>query len=446
MSPQVFRDFQRIYPVITRGKGVFLYDQAGREYLDAVGGIAVVNVGHGVPEIIAAMTEQAERVAFVHGGSFANEPAMALAEELATWTPRGVRHVLLLAGGSEATETAMKLARQYHVERGRSSKYRIISRWTSYHGNTIGALSMSGRTAWRGEFVPYLQNFPKIHPPYCYRCPYGKTYPSCQIACADDLERLITLEGPDSIAAFIAEPVIGTSAAGVTPPPEYYPRIRAICDKYDVLFIADEVITGVGRTGKNFGIDHWGVIPDMITTAKALSSGYAPLAAVILHENVYDAIARGSARTTQGFTYSGHPPSAAVGLAVLRYLKAHDLVANAARIGRRLLERLTSLNRFPIVGDVRGTGLILGVEFVADQATKRPFPPEAEVTRRIVEATLEEGVVVVPGMSGLIDGVCGDHIQISPPYIFSEANVEQLVAALEVAIQKVMREVGAARG
>jgi adenosylmethionine-8-amino-7-oxononanoate aminotransferase len=446
MRAQVFRDFKRTYPVITRGKGVFLYDQAGREYLDAVGGIAVVNVGHGVPEIITAMTEQAQRVAFVHGGSFANEPAMALAQELATWTPTGLRHVMLLAGGSEATETAMKLARQYHVEGGKAGKYRVISRWISYHGNTIGALSMSGRTAWRGEFVPYLQNFPKIHPPYCYRCPYGKTYPSCQIACADDLERVIRLEGPDSIAAFIAEPVIGTSATGVTPPPEYYPRIREICDTYDVLFIADEVITGVGRTGKNFGIEHWGVIPDIITTGKALSSGYAPLAAVILRDRVYDAIAAGSGRTTQGFTYSGHPLSAAVGLAVLRYLKAHDLVANASRIGRLLLQRLETLKRFPIVGDVRGTGLILGVEFVADQATKRPFPPSAGVTSRIVDATLEEGVVVVPGMSGMIDGVAGDHIQISPPYIFTEANVEQLVGALEKAIQNVMREVEAVRG
>jgi adenosylmethionine-8-amino-7-oxononanoate aminotransferase len=446
MVAQVFRDFKRTYPVITRGKGVFLYDQAGREYLDAVGGIAVVNVGHGVPEIITAMTEQAQRVAFVHGGSFANEPAMALAQELATWTPTGLRHVMLLAGGSEATETAMKLARQYHVERGKAGKYRVISRWISYHGNTIGALSMSGRTAWRGEFVPYLQNFPKIHPPYCYRCPYGKTYPSCQIACADDLERVIRLEGPDSIAAFIAEPVIGTSATGVTPPPEYYPRIREICDTHDVLFIADEVITGVGRTGKNFGIEHWGVIPDMITTGKALSSGYAPLAAVILRDRVYDAIAAGSGRTTQGFTYSGHPLSAAVGLAVLRYLKAHDLVANASRIGRLLLQRLETLKRFPIVGDVRGTGLILGVEFVADQATKRPFPPSAGVTSRIVDAMLEEGVVVVPGMSGMIDGVAGDHIQISPPYIFTEANVEQLVGALEKAIQDVMREVGRPRG
>ena len=276
-----------------------------------------------------------------------------------------------------------------------------------------------------------------------WRIPAGAHVASSSAkACAEDLERVITLEGADSIAAFIAEPVIGTSAAGVTPPPEYYPRIREICDKYDVLFIADEVITGIGRTGKNFGIEHWGVVPDVITTAKALSSGYAPLAAVIVHDKVYDAIAQGSGRTTQGFTYSGHPVSAAVGLAVLRYLKAHNLVANAGRIGCILLERLSTLKRFPIVGDVRGTGLILGVEFVADQATKQPFPPSAGVTRRIVEATLEQGVVVVPGMSGLIDGVAGDHIQISPPYIFTEANVEQLVGALEVAIQKVMRELG----
>src|SRR5574342_597615 len=205
MRAQVHRDFAKRYPVMVRGKGVFLYDQAGQEYLDAVGGIAVVNVGHGVPEIIAAMTEQAEKVAFVHGGSFANEPAQALAEELARWAPRGLGHVLLLSGGSEATETAMKLAHQYHLERGKAGKYRIISRWISYHGNTIGALSMSGRTAWRREFTPYLLNFPKIHPPYCYRCPYGKNYPGCGIACAEDLERVITLEGADGIAAFRSE-------------------------------------------------------------------------------------------------------------------------------------------------------------------------------------------------------------------------------------------------
>jgi len=446
MRAQILRDFKRVYPVITRGRGVYIYDRDGRQYLDAVGGIAVVTIGHAVPEIIAAMTEQAQKVAFVHGGAFANEPAMALSQELATWAPQGIGHVMLLAGGSEATETAMKLARQYHLERGKTGKYRIISRWTSYHGNTIGALSMSGRTAWRWEFVPYMQNFPKIHPPYCYRCPYGKTYPGCDVACADDLERVIGLEGPDSIAAFIAEPVIGTSAAGVTPPPEYYPRIREICDKYDVLFIADEVINGVGRTGKNFGIDHWGVIPDMITTGKAVSSGYAPLAAVLVHDRVYEAMAKGSGRTTQGFTYSGHPLSAAIGLAVLRYVKAHDLVANAARIGKLLLEQLNGLKRYPIVGDARGTGLMLGVEFVADHTSKRPFPPSAGVTRRIVAAMLEEGVLVVPGMSGMIDGVAGDHIQISPPYIFTEANVDEFMGALQKAIQRVMGEVGTARG
>jgi len=440
MGAQVFRDFRKSYPVMVRGQGVYLYDASGREYLDAVGGISVVNVGHGVPEIIAAMREQAEKVAFVHGGSFANQAAGALCEELAAWAPPGMGKIVLLSGGSEATETAMKLARQYHLERGRPRKYRIVSRWTSYHGNTIGALSMSGRTAWRRDFTPYLLNFPKVQPPYCYRCPYLASHPACGVACADELERVITLEGADDIAAFIAEPVIGTSAAGVTPPPEYYPRIREICDRHDILFIADEVITGIGRTGKNFGIQHWGVVPDMITTAKALSSGYVPLAAVILHDRVYGAIAQGSGQMTQGFTYSGHPLSASVGLAVLKYLKAHQLVAQAGRIGAVLLRRLEELKRFPIVGDARGTGLILGLEFVADQASKRPFPPELGVTRRIVEATLAEGVMVVPGMSGMIDGRAGDHIQISPPYIFSEEHVERLVRALSVAIEKVMRE------
>jgi adenosylmethionine-8-amino-7-oxononanoate aminotransferase len=444
MGALVSRDFTKVYPVMVRGKGVHLYDLAGREYLDAVGGIAVVSVGHGVEEIIAAMRAQAEQVAFVHGGSFANEPAMALADELAAWAPPGMGKVLLLSGGSEATETAMKLAYQYHVERGKAGKSRIISRWTSYHGNTTGALSMSGRTAWRRLFTPYLLPFPKIHPPYCYRCPYGQRYPGCGIACAEELERTITFEGPETIAAFIAEPVIGTSAAGVTPPPEYYPRVREICDRHDVLFIADEVITGVGRTGTRFAIEHWpGVVPDMITTAKGLSSGYAPLAAVILHEKITDAIARGSGQMTQGFTFSGHPLCSTVGLAVLKYLEGHRLVEHAAKVGAIMLERLSQLTRFPIVGDVRGLGLLQGVEFVADQATKRPFPAEAGVTRRIVQGALAEGVMVVPGMSGMIDGVLGDHIQISPPYTFSEANVEQLVRALEKAVERVMGELRA---
>jgi adenosylmethionine-8-amino-7-oxononanoate aminotransferase len=439
MGTHVHRDFRKTYPTMVRGKGVFLYDNAGREYLDAVGGAAVVTIGHAVPEIIAAAKEQGERVAFVYGGFFANEPAAALAEEIAHWAPSGMTHTLLLASGSEATETAMLLANQYHRERGKPGKYRIISRWASYHGNTIGSLSMSGRTAWRKDFTPYLQHFPKIHPPYCYRCPYGKTYPGCGIACAEDLERVITLEGASGIAAFIAEPVIGTSASGVTPPPEYYPRIREICDEHDILFIADEVITGLGRTGKNFGIEHWGVVPDMITTAKALSSGYAPLAAVILHDRVHEGIAKGSGHITCGFTYSGHPVSAAVGLAVLRYVTTHKLVENAARVGTYLLERLESLKRFPIVGDVRGLGLISGVEFVADQATKRPFPPDMRVTGRIAEAALAQGVIVIPGMSGMIDGVAGDHIQISPPYIFNETHVDRLVQALEGAISAVMQ-------
>lgn len=283
------RDWRKSYPTIDRGEGIYLFDTHGKRYLDASGGPAVVSIGHGVcEEVIDAMVEQARRVCFPYVGHFVSEPQIELAKKIIHFAPPGMSEVYFVSGGSEATEVALKLVRQYHIEHGNLSKVKVISRWQSYHGATVGALSLSGHTPRRMDYLPYLFSFPHILPPYCYRCPFGKEYPSCDIYCAYDLERTIKREGKESIAAFIAEPIIGNTVGAAVPPPEYFPIIKEICNRYGILLVVDEVITGFGRTGRNFGIDHWGIVPDLIITGKGMSSGYTPLGAVIIHEDVYD--------------------------------------------------------------------------------------------------------------------------------------------------------------
>jgi adenosylmethionine-8-amino-7-oxononanoate aminotransferase len=434
----LYRNLEQHYPLIERGRGVYLYDREGNRYLDFGAGIAVVNIGYGVPEIAEAMLEQATKASFIYPSAFTSESLIRLSRRVVDWAPPGTSKVLFVSGGSEAVEAAIKFARQYHLECGNGSKYRVIARWTSYHGNTLGALSASGRTVWRDAFDPLLLRFPHICAPYCYRCPLGKVYPQCGTACAYELERSISFEGGQNISAFIAEPIIGTSAAGVTPPPEYYPIIREICDAHDVLFICDEVITGFGRTGANFGIDHWGVKPDIIVTGKGLGGGYAPLAAVLLSERVCQALLEGTGSHTQGHTYSGNPLSAAVGLAVLDYMERHGIVERVARLEGHLRGRLEELRDLEIVGDVRGKGLLFGVELVQDQDTKAPFPPEVALTRRVVSAAMERRLRVIGGMAGIVDGVLGDHLQITPALTITEEEIDQAVALLRDAMQEVI--------
>jgi adenosylmethionine-8-amino-7-oxononanoate aminotransferase len=431
---------RKSYPLIEKAEGVYIFDSKGRKYIDGVGGIGVVNIGHRVREIREAMVEQAKKVCFIYNGQFITEPAINLAKKIVELTPPKLSKVFLVSGGSEAVETALKMARQYHVETGHPSKYRVIARWTSYHGNTIGALSMSGRPSWRKNFIPLLLNFPHISPPYCYRCPFEKEYPHCGVDCAYDLERVVNLEGPESISAFIAEPIIGTTAPGVTPPPEYYKIIREICNKYNVLMIVDEVITGFGRTGKNFGINHWDVTPDIIITGKGISSGYAPLAAVITHERIYEAFARGSESFTHGYTYVEHPLSCAIGLAVQQYIEKNNLIERSSRIGSLMLEKLSRLKELPIVGDIRGKGLLLGVELVRDKENKAPFERELQVQEKIVDRCFEKGLVLVPGIPGNVDGISGDQIQITPPYIIDKIIIDKIVEILEESITEVQNK------
>ncbi|MGD9959303.1 aspartate aminotransferase family protein [Nocardioides sp.] len=441
-STQVFhRDVTHAPPLVDRAEGVHVWDAAGKRYLDASSGSnIVISIGYGVPEIIDAMTEQARKVSFC--GGFTSEPQEQLAVELAEFAPAGLNYVRFTSGGSEANETAIKLARHYFVETGRPSKYKIVGRWRSYHGNTLGALAATGHVMRRSGYLPMLPPSAHAAPPYRYRCNFCAKQPACSLACADDVERVILNEGPDHVAAFIAEPIVGAAAMGMVPDPEYFRRVREICDKYDVLLIVDEVLTGMGRTGRNFAIDHWDVIPDMITCGKGMSSGYSPLGAVITTDRIHAAVAEGSGMFEHGFTYGGNPLSCAVGLAVLRYIKKHDLVANAAEVGAYLQASVReALTDSPIVGEVDGRGMLVGVEIVADRATKEPFPFELGINKVIAKKCQERGVLINPAFSGNADGYRGDRFGICPPYIFDRSQVDETVAALQAAVHEVATEV-----
>ncbi len=443
-SSVIYRDLKRAYPTIVRGEGIYLYDADGKRYIDGSGGSsAVTSIGHGVKEVADAMAEQARKVALVPMHLFTNEPIQALADLVVKFSPPGLTKVWFVSGGSEATENAVKLARQYQLERGMPGKHLVISRWQGYHGATLGSLGWGGHTQRRRRYVPMLPESPHIPPMYCYRCHFKLTYPSCEIACADYLERTIRLLGEENVAAFIAEPVVGATLGAVPPVPEYFPRIREICDRYNVLFIADEVMTGFGRTGANFAVDHWGVIPDIIATAKGISGGYFPLGCVIAKGEIIAQFERNNSNFVGGHTYVGNPLAAVVGRGVLGYILEHDLVRNAREVGAYLLERLQKIQaRHPIVGDVRGLGLMVGLEFVKDRTTRAPFPPELEVAKQVTLEALARGLVTYPG-TGTLDGVLGDHLKMTPPLIITRAQVEELTDILEAAIAAVESRLGA---
>ncbi len=422
------RDLFKDYLVIERGEGVYIYDQNGKRYLDASGGSnASVPIGHGVQEVIDAMVAQAKRISFVPMHYFLSEPVQRFAEAVITITPPGLNKVWFLSGGSEATENAIKLARQYHVERGEGSRYKVISRWQSFHGNTLGALAVSGHTYRRSKYIPMLKDFPHIPPVNCYRCWFGKQYPQCALECAHFLEATIRQEGPETVAAFIAEPIVGATTGATVPPDEYFPIIRDICNRYGVLLIADEVQTGFGRTGKYFCLDHWKVIPDILTAAKGMSGGYTPLGAVIASDKVIEPFIKNHTNFIGGHTYSGNPLSAAVGMAVLKVIKEQKLVENSAVQGQYLLESLRDrLASYRSVGEVRGKGLMVGVEFVKNRTTKEPYPAQAKFAARVTDEAAQRGAVIYPG-TGTADGILGDHILLTPPYIITRAQIDDLV-------------------
>jgi adenosylmethionine-8-amino-7-oxononanoate aminotransferase len=429
-TPVLRRSFRKPYPVAVRGEGVYVWDADGNRYLDFSGSVAVNFIGHGVREIADGMAEQARQLEFVHTSQFTTRVAEEFAAELLEFAGQHFSGgaVYFTSGGSESVETALKLARQYQVEIGERARYQVLSRQQSYHGSTLGALSISGNKKRREMYLPMVREFEHIGIPYCYRCAFDCTDScyNCGQQYAAELERAIQ-SAKGAAAAFILEPMSGATLGAVTPPPGYLQSIADICRHHRVLLIADEVMTGMGRTGRNFACEHWGVAPDILVTAKGLSSGYAPLGAVIASQKVVDAIADGSAAFLHGFTYNAHPVSVAAGRAVLRRLRTLNLVhaadsAAERTAGSTLKKALEGLRDLDAVGDVRGLGLLCGVEFVADKKSKAPFPPQKNFAGLVGQACLRRGLLVYP-MQGCVDGVAGDHLLIAPPAVITAEQI-----------------------
>ncbi|WP_026689568.1 aspartate aminotransferase family protein [Alteribacter aurantiacus] len=428
------------YPVAAYGKGIYLYDSEGKEYIDASSGAVTAGIGHGVLEIADVMKEQAEKVSFVYRSQFTNEPAERLAIKLKSWAPGDVNWSFFVNSGSEATETALKVALQYWQEKGKKSKTKILSRWMSYHGITLGALSMSGHTGRRERFTSLLEDFPTLNPPYCYRCPFNQTYPECGLHCAKELDTAIRRIGADHIAAFIAEPIIGAAGAAVVPPDGYYEAIKEICEQNNILFIADEVMTGIGRCGTPFAIDHWKVVPDIIAIGKGMGAGYTPIAATMISDRVMEPIFKGSKLIMSGHTYSANPQSAAVALTVLEYIERHDLIEQSKKVGEYLKGQLKVLQqRYPMIGDVRGRGMLLGVEFVSNLFNKLPFATEVHVSKTIIERAMKRGLIVYPASAG-VDGMFGDAVIIAPPLVTKKEEVDKIIHLFDQTVKEVQDE------
>ncbi|MDV2683662.1 aspartate aminotransferase family protein [Alkalihalophilus lindianensis] len=429
------------YPMISHGKGIYLYDTDGKAYIDASSGAVTASIGHGISEVIEAMNEQANQVSFVYRSQFTSKAVEDLAFELNKLIDADEDyHTFFVNSGSEATETAMKIAIQHFQEKGQHQKNKVISRWTSYHGITLGALSLSGHKKRRERFVPLLHDYPVAPPPSCYRCPFNESFPGCQLKCADELNVVIEKMGAEHIAAFIAEPIIGAAGGAIVPPRGYYERIKEICEKHEILLIADEVMTGLGRTGEALGMDHWKVKPDILALGKGLSAGYTPLAATMCSESVLEPIKNGSNFIMSGHTFSANPQSAATALAVLYYLKKHGLVQKSKTNGAYLKRQLKTLfNQFDFIGDVRGLGMMVGIEFVRNRASKDPFPSPTFLTNKLVKKAQENGLLIYPASTARPQGD-GDAVIIAPPLISTKEEVDQIVELLKKTLKEIQAE------
>jgi adenosylmethionine-8-amino-7-oxononanoate aminotransferase len=425
-----------IYPLAVHAKGVYIYDAEGKKYLDGSSGAVTCNIGHAAKEIIEPLREQLERLSFVYRSQFANAPAEQLADELATLLPGKLRHSFFVNSGSEAIETAMKIAIQYWQEKNQTAKTKFLSRWNSYHGITNGALGLSGYYERRVRFTQVIEQYPAVSPPNCYRCPFQLSYPECGLACAKELETAVHRVGKENIAAFVAEPIVGAAGACITPPDGYYQIIKEICEKYDVLFIADEVMTGIGRTGKWLAMEHWDVEPDIVALGKGVSGGYAPIAATVVSEEIIHVIEEGSRIIMSGHTFSANPFSARAGLEVVRYCKTNHLCRQAEQKGEELMRKLNELKKqSKIIGDIRGKGLLIGVEFVRDKETKLPFPPENGLTEKVVKEAKRRGLLLYPSSAGMENE--GNAVIISPPLTISKEEMQELFDLFTETVQTI---------
>jgi adenosylmethionine-8-amino-7-oxononanoate aminotransferase len=420
------REFARDPFLFAEGDGIRVTDVNGKQYIDGLSGVFVNSLGYRNRAMIEAVTTQMERLHFappLHGST---PQALALAKELLEMAPAGMGAVKFLSGGSEATETAMKMSRQYHQQTGHPRKFKIIARYGGYHGATMGALSAGGGWERKSVFEPLVAGFLHVHPPYCYRCPYDKVYPDCGITCARIVERTIQAEDPETVAAVIMEPVSISAAGFVVPPREFFTQLRDCCDRHGVLLIFDEVITGFGRLGTNFGADYYGVVPDILCCGKGMSGGYVPLAAVIIAERVQKAfLGRAEDRVEfhHGHTYGGNPVACAAGLAAMKQIRERDLVENSREMGGFMRARLEGMAaRFSFVGEVRGAGLLQGMDFARDRQTREPFPPRVKPGKLLERAARERGLILRTG---------NDFVALAPPLIVNRGEVDEMCDILE---------------
>ncbi|HEX8939153.1 MAG TPA: aminotransferase class III-fold pyridoxal phosphate-dependent enzyme [Candidatus Limnocylindrales bacterium] len=431
------RALDRDLPLAVRAHGCTIWDAEGRAYLDAAGGAIVVNVGHGRRSVVEAERRQAEQVAYVHGSVFTTEPLEAYAREVGPYLPLDEPAIYPVSGGSEAIETALKLARAYHLARGEADRTVVIGRWGSYHGNTLGALDLSGRAPLRRPYEPWLGRFGHVSAAYPYRAGEAAAHALGDAAAlASELEAAILASGPGTVAAFVAEPIVGATLAAAVPPDGYWPAIAEVCRRHGVLVVADEVMTGFGRTGRWFASDHWRLRPDVLVAAKGATGGYFPFGFAAASGAVYETIA--GSGFVHGFTYSHSGVGAAAAREVLRILEAESLVAASAAKGERLRSLLEErLGGHPNVGQIRGLGLLVGLELVADRATRAPFPRAERRTERVLRAARERGLLLYSG-TGNADGVNGDLLLVGPPFVVSEAELDAIAAGIAAAVEAVL--------
>jgi adenosylmethionine-8-amino-7-oxononanoate aminotransferase len=435
MTRILHRQIFATLPVAVGGKGIELFDRDGRAYIDASGGAAVSCLGHGHPDVTAALHAQADKLAYAHTSFFTNEPAETLADKLVAGAPQGISHVYFVSGGSEAVEAALKMARQFFVETGQPGRSNVIARRQSYHGNTLGALAAGGNKWRRAQFRPLLIDTHHIDPCYAYRYrEAGESEEAYGLRAAQAFEDKILELGPDTVMAFVAEPVVGATAGAVPAVPGYLRRIREICDSYGVLLILDEVMCGMGRTGTLHACEQDGVAPDLMTIAKGLGGGYQPIGAVLLSQKIFDAFAEGSGFFQHGHTYMCHPMACAAALAVQEVIERDRLLNNVQAMGAHLSRRLGErFGNHAHVGDIRGRGLFLGLELVEDRSTKTPFDPKLKLNAKIKREAMTRGLLVYPS-GGTIDGARGDHVLLAPPFIVDRAAIDTIVERLGDAI------------
>jgi adenosylmethionine-8-amino-7-oxononanoate aminotransferase len=433
-----YRNLHRSFPLISHGKGVYLFDTSGNKYLDASGGAAVVNVGHGIKEIATAISYQAQKAGYINGTQFSHVPVETLATLVSEFLPFPDGKVYFLTSGSEAVEASIKLARQYWVERGRPSKHQVIARKPSYHGNTLAALSLSDRRHYKDIYGPMLMKTSMIPAPYCYRCFCGAVYPSCGIKCALELEKQIRIIGEENVSAFLTEVIGGGSTGAAVPPPEYFSAIRKICDQNEILLIVDEIMTGIGRTGEWFACHHFDLKPDILVMGKGLTSGYIPLSAVAAPGEIVDVLYNKGRSFMHAQTFAHHPVGCAAGVATLDYIKNNKLLLKCNTSGTLLKETISSISSDNDVGDIRGRGLLIGIEFVQDKESKTAFPREKRYAEKFVANALKKGLVVWPNV-GHADGINGDLILLAPPFIIGQEEVSLISRVLSETLEEMKK-------